>query len=150
MGEFIVPLVALGTAAVLLFVGVGVFVLRRFILSRGVGTFDCSLRVPDARQGTGGWMPGVARYERDRLDWFRVFTVSPKPSRSLLRGSLMIVDRRPPQGSEIYAVLPGWVIVRCADGTRTVELAMSEPAYSGLATWLESAPPGQNVSIAGL
>jgi hypothetical protein len=148
VGEFVVPLVALGTAALLLVLGVGVFVLRRFVLTRGVGTFDCSLRQPDVAAGSSGWMPGVARYERDRLDWFRVFTMSPKPSRSLFRRRLMILDHRSPQGSEIYGVLPGWVIVRCAYGAHTVELAMSEPAYSGLATWLESAPPGQNVSIA--
>ena len=148
MGEFVVPLVALGTAAVLLVVGVGIFILRRYLLTRAIGSFDCSMRRPDAQHTGGGWMPGVARYEQDRLDWFRVFTMSPRPTRSLFRGRLMILDRRVPQGSEIYAVLPGWVIVRCAYGQHTVELAMSEPAYSGLATWLESAPPGQNVSIA--
>lgn len=148
MDEFTVPLVALGTAVVLLVVGVGVFVLRRFVISRGVGTFDCSMRRMDTHHAGGGWMPGVARYERDRLDWFRVFTVSPKPSRSLIRSRLMILDHRAPQGSEIYAVMPDWVIVRCGYGSHTLELAMSELAYSGLATWLESAPPGTNVSIA--
>lgn len=148
MGEFVVPLVALGTAAVLLVVGVGIFILRRYLLTRVIGSFDCAMRRPDAHHTAGGWMPGVARYEQDRLDWFRVFTMSPRPSRSLFRGRLMILDRRPPQGSEIYAVMPGWVIVRCADGPHTVELAMSDLAYSGLATWLESAPPGQNISIA--
>ena len=148
MGEFVVPLVALGTAAVLLVIGVGIFILRRYLLTRGMGTFDCSMRRPDSPQATGGWMPGVARYEQDRLDWFRVFTMSPRPSRSLFRVRLMILDRRMPQGTEIYAVLPGWVIVRCAYGQHIVELAMSEMAYNGLATWLESAPPGQNVSIA--
>ncbi len=148
MGEFLVPLVALGTALLLLVFGVGVFVGRRYVISRGVGTFECSMRRTDSHHVGGGWMPGIARYERDRLDWFRVFTVSPKPSRSLVRARLMILDHRVPQGSEIYAVLPDWVIVRCGYDNHTLELAMSELAYSGLATWLESAPPGQNVSIA--
>jgi hypothetical protein len=148
VGEFILPLVALGTSAVLLLVGVGVFVVRRYLLIRAIGSFDCSMRQPDAHHVAGGWMPGVARYEQDRMDWFRVFTMSPRPSRSLFRRQLIILDRRAPQGSEIYAVMSGWVIVRCAHESHMVELAMSEPAYNGLATWLESAPPGQNASIA--
>jgi hypothetical protein len=148
VGEFVVPLVALAAAALLLLVGVGAFTVRRYLLIRAVGSFDCSMRRPDAQHVAGGWMPGVARYEQDRLDWFRVFTMSPRPSRSLIRGRLIILDRRVPQGPEVYAVVPGWVVVQCAYGSHMVELAMSEPAYSGLATWLESAPPGQNISIA--
>ena len=45
-------------------------------------------------------------------------------------------------------MLPGWVVVLCAYGTSTLELAMSEAAYSGLAAWLESAPPGRPAQIA--
>jgi hypothetical protein len=148
VGEFVVPLVALGTAAVLLVTGAGVFIVRRYLLTRAIGTFDCSMRRSDVGRAAGTWMPGVARYEQDRLDWFRVFTMSPRPTRSLFRGRLTIVDHRIPQGPEIYAVVPGWVIVRCSYGSHPVELAMSELAYSGLATWLESAPPGQSISIA--
>lgn len=148
MGEFLVPLVALGTAALLLTVGVGLLILRRYLLTRAIGSFDCSMRHTQAHHQAGGWMPGVARYEQDRLDWFRVFTMSPRPTKSLFRGRLMILERRVPQGAEIYAVLPGWVIVRCSYGHHTLELAMSELAYNGLATWLESAPPGPSMSIA--
>ena len=149
MDDFVVPLVAFGTAVVLLVVGIGVFIFRRYLLTRVIGSFDCSMRRSDVLPGPGGgWIPGVARYEQDRLDWFRVFTMSPRPTRSLFRGRLDIIERRPPQGSEVYAVLPGWVIVRCVYGQHTIELAMSEMAYNGLATWLESAPPGQNVAIA--
>lgn len=147
MGEFVVPLVALGTAVVLLLVGVGIFALRRYLLTRAIGSFDCSMRRPGVCHA-GGWIPGVARYEQDRLDWFRAFATSTRPSRSLFRGRLVIIEQRPPQESEAYAILPGWVIVRCAYGQQTIELAMSEPAYNGLATWLESAPPGQSISIA--
>lgn len=148
MGDFLVPLVALGTAVFLIVLGVGGFVLRRFMLTRSMGTFDCSMRNESAHHAAGAWMPGVARYEHDRLDWFRVFTMSPRPSRSLTRARLEILERRGPERAELHAVLPGWVVVRCAYGPLTLELAMSEPAYNGLATWLESGPPGQNVSIA--
>lgn len=92
-------------------------------------------------------MLGVARYEHGRLDWFRVFALTLRADRTLNRGGLSILDCRDPLGSELHAVLPGWVIVRCAYGGSVLEFAMSEPAYSGLATWLESAPPGQNIAI---
>lgn len=147
MGDLVVPLVALATAAFLLLLGVGVFVVRRFLLSRGIGSFDCSLRRDRGPHKSGGWMLGVARYEPDRLDWFRVFTLGVRANRSLSRSRLVILERRALLGSEVHAVMPGWVVVRCAYGHTVLDLAMSEPAYSGLATWLESAPPGQNIPV---
>jgi hypothetical protein len=118
-------------------------VLRRYLLTRPIGSFDCSMR-RETGHSAGGWILGVARYEEDRLDWFRVFTMSPRPGRSLSRPRLLILDRREPQHAETYAVTPGAVIVRCAHGASTLEFAMSEQAADGLATWLESAPPGQH------
>ena len=96
----------------------------------------------------GSWMLGLARYERDRLDWFRFFAWSLRPARSLERGRLVILGQHAPSGPEAGTVLPGWVVVRCAYGTVTVELAMSEGAYNGLAAWVESAPPGQGINVA--
>ncbi len=147
MAELVVPIVAVATIAAVVVLGIGVFVLRRFVLSSALGTFDCSLR-KDTAQAGGGWMLGVARYEADRLDWFRIFTMNPRPGRSLARARLAILERRPPEGAETYAVIPGSVIVRCSYGNVVLELAMSEPAYNGFATWLESAPPGQRVDVA--
>lgn len=144
MGELFLPVAALAAVTLLVIALVGAFVVRRNVLSRGVGTFDCSLR----RELAGGWSPGVARYEDDRLDWFRLFDVSLRPARSLTRQRLVIVDRSTPETGQAYPVLPGWVVVRCAYGTVTLEFAMSEMAYNGLATWLESAPPGQHVNVA--
>ena len=148
MDDILLPLVLVVAAAVLLLVAVIVaFLVRRLVLARGVGTFDCSMRGAVLHRA-GTWTLGVARYEADRLDWFRVFTISPRPARSLSRTRLVILERRLPDGPESYSFFPGWVIVRCAYGALTLELAMSDPAYSGLAAWLESAPPGQHVNVA--
>ncbi len=148
MDDVLLPLVVVVTAFALLVVAAVVaFLVRRLILARGLGTFDCSLR-GDTSHRAGGWILGVARYEADRLDWFRVFTISPRPARSLSRTRLVILDRRLPEGPESYSFFPGWVIVRCAYGALTLELAMSDPAYNGLAAWLESAPPGHHVNVA--
>lgn len=144
MSELLLTLAALASIALALLVVAGLFIVRRAVLSRGMGTFDCSLR----REHRGGWIPGVARYERDRLDWFRLFGVSLRPTRSLARSRLVILDRTDAGRSEPYPVLPGWLLVRCAYGATTLEFAMSEMAYNGLATWLESAPPGQHVNVA--
>src|SRR3954453_17189014 len=147
MGEFLLPLAVLATLVTVL-VGLWAVVLaRRLVLARGVGTFDCSLR-RIGRRGRRGWVLGVARYEADRLDWFQVLTVSPRPTRSLARERLAILDRHDPDEITPYAVLPGWVGLLCGYGPSTLELAMSEAAYNGLAAWLESAPPGRTAQIA--
>lgn len=152
MEGLVVSLTAFATAVAVLLLVFGSLVARRLVLSRDVGTFDCSVR-REAGGGprahvAGSWMLGLARYEHDRLDWFRFFAFSLRPARSLERGRLVILGRHAPTGAEAGTVLPGWVVVRCAYGAVTVELAMSEGAYNGLAAWVESAPPGQGISVA--
>jgi hypothetical protein len=148
MGDLVAPLIVVGVLLLLLLVLLGLFVLRRVILSRSLGTFDCSLRELPPPEGDvvadRGWMLGMARYQADRLEWFRIFTVSVRPRCVLARTDLIILDRRPPSDTETetVAVLPDSVIVRCSFGQDVLELAMSEPEYTGFATWLESAPPG--------
>lgn len=146
MGEVVVPVaeVVLGVLGLVLLLLVALLV-RRALLTRGLGSFDCSLRHETIRQSTR-WTHGIARYQDDRLDWYRVFAARFRPAESLARQRLLILDRREPDPDESHSVLPGWVVVRCAYGSVIVELAMSEGAYNGLAAWLESAPPGQHVS----
>ncbi len=148
MRDVLVPvavvLLALFAAVCVLIVSL---LVRRALLTRGLGTFDCSLRHETIRQ-RGHWMHGIARYGDDRLDWFRVFAVRLRAAESLARQRLVILDSRPPDPSESHSVLPGWVVVRCAYGAVIVELAMSEGDFNGLAAWLESAPPGQHVNVA--
>src|ERR687885_2863736 len=128
MGEILLPLAVIATLVTVL-VGLWAVVLaRRILLARGVGTFDCSLR-RGGRRGPG-WVLGVARYEADRLDWFQVLTFSPRPTRSLARERLVILERREPGDEHSYALLPGWVVVTCAYGTSILEMAMSEAAYN--------------------
>jgi hypothetical protein len=147
VGELFVPLIVLGTAAFLFLFVVGVFVLRRYLLGRGFGSFDCSMFDPARRRGAGTWILGMARYEDDRLDWFRVLTLTPRPDSSLVRSELSILDRRDPVGAELHAVLPGWTIIRCAYRETILEFSMSEAACNGFATWLESGPPGPNRTL---
>ncbi len=147
MGDLLVSLEVLGVLLVLVLTVFVSVVLRRRWLSHGIGAFDCSLRSTMAPHGKG-WTLGIARYQSDRIEWFRVFDLSPRPRQTLLRADLMVQDRRSPRGVEAFAVMTGFVIVSCRRGTSFIELAMSEQAYTGFASWLESAPPGQNISVA--
>ncbi|WP_426567174.1 DUF2550 domain-containing protein [Angustibacter sp. McL0619] len=144
----IIPLEVVGLLLVLVVAALVGVVVRRRWLSRKVGTFDCSLRTSSSSQGKG-WHLGVARYEADRIEWYRVFSVSMRPGQVLRRGDLMVVQPpRNPSGPEAFSVMSGFVIVRCRRGGGFVELAMSQQSYTGFASWLEAAPPGQNVSVA--
>ena len=148
MGEVLVPVAVTLLALLLLAVALVVVVLvRRRVLTRGLGTFEASLR-HETILHRGRWSHGIARYGDDRLDWFGVFAVRLRPAESLVRHRLVIIEQRLPDANESHSVLPGWVIVRCGYGPSIVELAMSEGACNGLAAWLESAPPGQNINVA--
>ncbi len=127
------------------------FGLRRRLIQRPGGTFDCSARFapPRAGQSQGkGWLYGVARYNGDQVEWFRVFSYAPRPRRSLQRDRIQVRERRHPHGEEELALLPGAVVLSCRHDGWDVELAMSEDALTGFLAWLEAAPPGQRVNVA--
>ena len=137
----IVLAVACGLVSTMLLVVLAVLV-RRAILSRGLGTFNCSMRAETIRRSSP-WRHGIARYGDEYLDWFLVFGVRPIPAESLSRRRLVILGSRSAEPEETAEVLPDWIVVRCSYGGAIVELAMSEGAFNGLAAWIESAPPGQ-------
>lgn len=93
-----------------------------------------------------GWSYGIAQYENDRIDWYRIFSYAYRPAAVLTRRDLDVVGRRDTEGQEELALFPGWTIVECKFGTGLVELAMSPDALTGFLSWLEAAPPGQDVS----
>jgi hypothetical protein len=131
--------------------GLFVFGLRRRLIQRPGGTFDCSLRPapPEgAEPGGKGWVYGVARYSGDRVEWFRVFSYAPRPRRVLLRPAIEVLGRRAPQGSEELALLSDAVVLTCVHRGDRLELAMSDDALTGFLAWLEAAPPGQRVNVA--
>lgn len=170
----VVIVVAVLLAALL---GLGAFAMRRRLIQRVGGTFDCSARlrvpalpgvpVPDVGvdaplpsgsapapggasvdNGGKGWLFGIARYNRDSVEWFRVFSYSPRPRRVLQRSRIEVLHRRTPVGQEELALLSGAVVLACRHAGEPLELAMSEDALTGFLAWLEAAPPGQRVNVA--
>ncbi len=143
----ILVLDALAAAVVLALLAIAVLAVRRRVITRRGGTFDCSLRLRPARSGKG-WALGIGRYSGESLEWYRVFSYATRPRHVMARRELQIVDRRVPEGSEVFSLLSGAVIVRCREGSDTgsiVEFAMGEDALTGFLSWLEAAPPGQPV-----
>ena len=102
----------LDSAGVLLLVVIGyglLLVVRRRMLSRGGGTFELSVRVRPSEAGRG-WVLGLGRYRDERLEWFRIFSPSPRPRRSWRRSQLEIVGQREPSGPESFALYGGRMI----------------------------------------
>ncbi|MBL1065342.1 DUF2550 domain-containing protein [Streptomyces sp. 7-21] len=144
-------LAAAGAVLGLLVLGLFGFGVRRRVIQRSGGTFDCSARFrpPRAGQSPGkNWLYGVARYNGDHVEWFRVFSYSPRPRQTLQRDRIQVRDRRRPHGDEELALLPGAVVLSCRHDSHDIELAMSEDALTGFLAWLEAAPPGQRVNVA--
>ncbi len=120
-------------------------VVRRWWLSRGGGTFELSHRVRSS--GTGrGWVLGIGRYTGSGLEWYRIFSLAPRPKRVWSRADLSYVGRRQPEGVERMSLYPEHVIVICRAGERKVELAMSRESLTGFQAWLEAGPPGATLN----
>lgn len=147
----LLALLVSGLVVALVVIGLFVFGLRRELIQRSGGTFDCSMRwgVPEETDTSGkGWVYGVARYSGDRIEWFRVFSYSHRPRRLLERSSIEVVSRRAPEGEEELALLSDAVVLGALHRGTRLELAMSEDALTGFLAWLEAAPPGQRVNVA--
>ncbi|MBC7375608.1 MAG: DUF2550 domain-containing protein [Frankiales bacterium] len=116
--------------------------IRRRLLARSGGTIELSFRLSPAGPGQG-WVNGVGRFSSGgELRWYRVFSLSPRPRRVLLRRELVVLGRRTPDGSEARALHSGSVVLECRSGGCPVGLALDAPAVTGFLAWLESRPPG--------
>jgi hypothetical protein len=136
---------AVGLLVVLVVAYGAALVVRRWVLSRHGGTFELSHRVRPARSGRG-WLLGLGRYSGDDLEWFRIFTLSPRPKRRWNRTMLSFDARRDPERNEQHVLYPGHVVIRCQGPDGPVELAMSAASLTGFQAWLEARPPGTDWS----
>ena len=120
--------------------GAGLIVRRR-LLSRHGGTFELSHRYRTDRPERG-WMLGLGRYSGETLEWFRVFSLSPRPKRTWSREELTYDGRRAPLGAEQATLYPDHLVIECQSPRGQVELAMSVSSLTGFQAWLEARPPG--------
>lgn len=123
---------------------IGLVVRRRFI-GRDGGTFELSHRVRAGRPGRG-WLLGIGRYSGETLEWFRFFSLSPRPRRRWERRRMAYVSSHEPVGVERMSLYPDHVVVICEYAGQRIELAMAESSLTGFQAWLESRPPGTDWS----
>lgn len=116
-------------------------VIRRRAISRHGGTFELSYRVRP-HGGGRGWVLGLGRYSGERLEWFRVFSLAPRPKRSWPRESLSYDGSREALTAERMSLYPDHVVIHCQTPDGEVELALSQASLTGFQSWLEARPPG--------
>ena len=97
-----------------------------------------------ARAGRG-WLLGLGRYSGEELEWFRIFSLSPRPKR-VWHGPADLRRRRDPEGVERTVLYPDHVVIRCQSPQGDVELAMGPSSLMGFQSWLEAGPPGTDWS----
>jgi hypothetical protein len=125
-------LLALLVAAVVV-IGLGASRLRT--LAGRTGTFECGFRTL-TRRGAHVSL-GFAQFRSERVDWWRCWSLFPRPKRSWRRDRLTVTGHVALDGTG----RPDHYVVRCAHEGTTFELTMSVGAYAGLTSWLEAAPP---------
>lgn len=138
--------VVIGVALLAVVLLLGLLAWRRVRLIRRGGV-DVALRAhPD--QSASRWHLGVARYRGEEFAWYRLSSLRSGPNTVVRRGTLAIVTRRTPTGSETYAMPAGATVLRCRNLDSDLELAMTPDALTGFLSWLESSPPGRTVTWA--
>ena len=90
--EWLLDLDGLALLLALLY-GISLIFRRRFLARHG-GTFELSYRVRTDHPGRG-WLLGIGRYSGQSLEWFRIFSLSPRPKRVWARDLLEYSGRRP-------------------------------------------------------
>lgn len=113
------------------------FVVRRSLLLRGIGAVEIWIKLSPRR-----WSLGVGWFDGDDLSWYRVFSLSPRPARVLVRGQIEIVERRRASERDAIVLPRKAVILVCRTPARTETIAMGAGAANGLLSWLEASPPG--------
>jgi hypothetical protein len=135
------PIVAVALLLVVVALGMLVFRRLRLIRAGGVDVWQRRVRA-SAPTSTRGWNLGVLRYQGEEIAWFRVISLSGGAELRLSRREIEITDRRRPGPSEEFVLPSDATVLRCRDGARTVELAMSQDVLTGFLSWLEATPPG--------
>lgn len=116
---------------------------RMWIIRQGV-CFDLCVNT-ETEHSAKGWMLGFAVYGDREVRWYRAFSLIPLPKYRFTRGTVLIDNRRGPEGAEKVALHDGHVIVETTNETAVKQFALHPQALTTLLSWLESSPPGRDV-----
>src|SRR3954462_3205583 len=106
--------------AVVLCYGIALIVRRRGLPRQG-GPFELSYRVRTDKSGRG-WVLGLGRYTASTLEWFRIFSPTPRPKAVWLPAALPSPGRRHPGGVEQLSLYPDHVVIACTSPAGDLEL----------------------------
>lgn len=110
---------------------IGVFLVARIaFLSTRIGAFRTVLRIP----GRTGWRRGYACYGRHNLAWNPLIALSVAPGLLLPRVSLEVLGVSHNEEA-------GTTLLRLRSGDSEYQLILSTGDYTGLVSWVDSAPP---------
>lgn len=116
---------------------------RRWLAGRG-RVFTCALRKAGAP--ANAWILGVARFRDSSFEWYRVFSLSLRPSRTFSRAETSVERVRPPDAVEAAELYRDSCVVELGPPHEGVCLAMARPDLTAFSSWTEAAPPGHRGS----
>lgn len=119
----------------------------RFVALRHTGTKAVMRRLP-ARENRG-WRHGVLRYRGERLDFFKLRSVSPKPDLTFERSGFLLKDRRDLTSLEQRFMVPERKVLVVKTSLGEFEWVLDSHAEMALLAWVESAPtqPMQRMDV---
>lgn len=112
---------------------------RRAWLARSGGVFVCDFNLGDLEHPR--WVPGMARYSGEYLEWFRAASLGLRPRYSLRRSTTTARGTNSPKQAESLGNRVLQLEATPAGEPQVWELAMDVNSAMGLLAWLEAAPP---------
>ncbi|RLP11640.1 DUF2550 domain-containing protein [Propionibacterium australiense] len=146
MGTGTVIVAVAGLVVALVLVVCLLCVLRiRWIWSRGA-VFECQLR--QEQPVVRPWHSGLARYEGNRLGWYRVLSLGYRPNVVIHRRRTELLGHRPPDDKDLNRLTAGQEVVAITqrsgqDESALWHLGMDVECLTGFMSWLEAGPPGE-------
>jgi len=131
----IVDILAAGAAVGILVLLAAVLGRQRYML-RVAGGFPLAVRVRGDR-----WVYGIARYAGGELRWYRGIGLGTRPTKTLHRSELVILNHRAPVQAELSSLPAAAVIAECRNGEGSDTFGFSEGAFTGFTSWLEASAP---------
>jgi hypothetical protein len=133
----IVDVVAVCLAVVLIVLFTAVIARQRYML-RLPGAIALAMQVPS--RGSR-WLYGMGRYVGGELRWYRALGVGTRPSLVVRRGEVSVVQRRSIHDAERTSLPSSAIVLECRAPEGPFSMALSEGAYTGFVSWLESSAP---------
>ncbi|MEJ6014316.1 DUF2550 domain-containing protein [Corynebacterium sp. H127] len=110
----------------------------RFLNHRHSGTQVLMRRVP--AQDARGWRHGVIQYHGEKLDFYKLRSISPNPDISFDRCGFLLKDRRNQTAFEQKFMESSRRIIALKTNQGEFEWALDPHAEMALLAWIESAP----------